>query len=79
MRDVALAHDTPGAVTCLDGRNAALAGATLKSLGYQTVTVLDGGMAAWLAPGCQWRRACPASCARRQTWSCLALTGRSPT
>ena len=51
MSDVAPAHDTPVAVTCLDGRNAALAGATLQSLGYQTVTVLDGGMAAWLAAG----------------------------
>jgi 3-mercaptopyruvate sulfurtransferase SseA len=35
------------AVTCLDGRNATLAGATLKELGYQSVAVLDGGMAAW--------------------------------
>lgn len=51
LSDVAPAHDTPVAVTCLDGRNAALAGATLKALGYQTVTVLDGGMAAWLAAG----------------------------
>lgn len=40
-------HDTPVAVTCNDGRQAALAGATLADLGYQTVTVLQGGMAAW--------------------------------
>lgn len=39
------------AVTCSDGRNAALAGATLKALGYQDVSVLDGGMAAWQAAG----------------------------
>jgi rhodanese-related sulfurtransferase len=51
ISDVAPAHDTPVAVTCLDGRNAALAGATLKALGYQTVTVLDGVMAAWRAAG----------------------------
>lgn len=42
---------TPIAVTCSDGRNATLAGATLKELGYQDVAVLDGGMAAWQAAG----------------------------
>ena len=36
------------AVTCNDGRQATLAGATLADLGYQTVTVLEGGKAAWL-------------------------------
>ena len=44
---LAPSHDTPIAVTCNDGRQATLAGATLKDLGYQTVTVLEGGMAAW--------------------------------
>lgn len=39
------------AVTCLDGRNAALAGATLRDLGYENVAVLDGGMTAWQKAG----------------------------
>ncbi len=38
-------------MTCLDGRNATLAGATLKAMGYQNVAVLEGGMAAWQAAG----------------------------
>lgn len=44
---LAPSHETPIAVTCSDGRQATLAGATLRDLGYQTVTVLAGGMAAW--------------------------------
>ena len=44
---LAPSYDTPIAVTCNDGRQATLAGATLADLGYQTVTVLEGGMAAW--------------------------------
>lgn len=44
---LASSYDTPIAVTCNDGRQATLAGATLAGLGYQTVTVLAGGMAAW--------------------------------
>lgn len=48
---VAPSRETPVAVTCLDGRNATLAGATLKELGYQSVSVLEGGMAAWRAAG----------------------------
>jgi rhodanese-related sulfurtransferase len=51
IAEVAPARATPVAVTCLDGRNATLAGATLKELGYQSVTVLDGGMAAWQKAG----------------------------
>lgn len=51
IAEVAPARDTSLAVTCLDGRNAALAGATLKDLGYHHVAVLDGGMAAWRAAG----------------------------
>ena len=39
------------AVTCNNGQNAALAGATLKALGYQDVSSLDGGMAAWRKSG----------------------------
>jgi rhodanese-related sulfurtransferase len=49
--DIAPAHQIPIAVTCTDGRNAALAGATLRELGYQNVSVLDGGMAAWQQAG----------------------------
>jgi rhodanese-related sulfurtransferase len=45
------ARDTPMAVTGSDGRNAILAGATLKELGYQDVAVLEGGMAAWQQAG----------------------------
>ena len=39
------------AVTCNDGRISVLAGATLKDLGYQHVSVVDGGMAAWQKAG----------------------------
>ena len=38
-------------MTCVDGRAAALAGVTLKELGYQNVSALDGGMAAWQQAG----------------------------
>jgi rhodanese-related sulfurtransferase len=51
IAEVAPARETSVAVTCLDGRNATLAGATLQELGYQHVAVLDGGMAAWQKAG----------------------------
>jgi rhodanese-related sulfurtransferase len=51
IAEVAPTRETPVAVTCLDGRNAILAGATLKELGYQSVAVLEGGMAAWQRAG----------------------------
>ena len=51
ISEVVPARDTALAVTCLDGRNATLAGATLKAMGYQNVVVLEGGMAAWQAAG----------------------------
>ena len=51
IAEVAPTRETPVAVTCLDGRSATLAGATLKELGYQSVAVLDGGMAAWQKAG----------------------------
>jgi rhodanese-related sulfurtransferase len=51
IAEVAPARTTPVAVTCLDGRSATLAGATLKELGYQSVAVLEGGMAAWQRAG----------------------------
>jgi rhodanese-related sulfurtransferase len=44
---LAPSYETSIAITCNDGRQATLAGATLTDLGYQTVTVLEGGMAAW--------------------------------
>ncbi len=44
-------QDTPVAVTCTNGQNAALAGATLRKLGYSKVSVLDGGMTGWRAAG----------------------------
>ncbi len=39
------------AVTANDGTNATLAGATLMDLGYENVSVLEGGMAAWNRAG----------------------------
>ncbi len=38
-------------VTCNSGQNAIFAGASLKVMGYQDVSVLDGGMAAWRRAG----------------------------
>jgi rhodanese-related sulfurtransferase len=49
--DLAPSRETPIAVTCADGRNSSLAGATLKGLGYQNVSVLEGGMTAWRQAG----------------------------
>jgi len=51
IADVAPSKDAPIAVTCNNGQNAALAGATLRELGYQNVSVLEGGMAAWRRAG----------------------------
>ncbi len=39
------------AVTCADGQMAPLAGATLRDMGYQDVSVLEGGIAAWTKAG----------------------------
>src|SRR3989449_8059136 len=44
--DVVPSKSTAGAGTCADGRGATLAGATLKELGYQNASGLDGGMSA---------------------------------
>ena len=49
--DVAPDQSGPIAVTCSDGRNSALAGATLLELGYKDIQVLDGGMTAWQGAG----------------------------
>ncbi len=51
VNDVAPDKSAPIAVTCNNGENAALAGATLKEMGYQNVSVLEGGMAAWSKAG----------------------------
>ena len=51
INEVVPSKDAPIAVTCNNGENAALAGATLKALGYKDVSVLDGGMAAWRKAG----------------------------
>ena len=51
IREVAPSKETPIAVTCRDGRNAILSGATLTELGYRNVSVLEGGMAAWRQAG----------------------------
>ena len=41
--------ETPIVVTCRDGRNSALAAATLNGLGYTSVCALEAGVAAWVA------------------------------
>ncbi|HLF77923.1 MAG TPA: rhodanese-like domain-containing protein [Dehalococcoidia bacterium] len=42
---------TPVIVTCVDGVQSALAGATLRDLGYEDVSLLEGGTSAWRAAG----------------------------
>jgi rhodanese-related sulfurtransferase len=49
--DVVPSKTTAVTVTGIDGAGAALAAATLKELGYQNLSVLDGGMAAWQKAG----------------------------
>lgn len=49
--DIVLSKETAIAVTCNGGASAALAGGTLKELGYLNVSVLEGGIAAWTAAG----------------------------
>jgi rhodanese-related sulfurtransferase len=49
--DIAPSKSAPIAVACTDGRGSALAAATLAELGYQKVSILDGGMAAWQKAG----------------------------
>jgi rhodanese-related sulfurtransferase len=51
IADIVPSTSTAVAVTCADGKQSILAAATLQSLGYQDVAVLDGGMAAWLHAG----------------------------
>lgn len=49
--DIAPEKDATLAVTGIGGTNAALAAATLLELGYQNVSVLEGGLAAWNQAG----------------------------
>jgi rhodanese-related sulfurtransferase len=49
--DIVPSKDTWLTITCLDGRSSVLADATLKELGYQHTSVLDGGMGAWQRAG----------------------------
>ncbi len=51
ISNVAPNKDSAIAVTCTDGQASALAGATLKKLGYRDVSVLEGGMDAWRQAG----------------------------
>lgn len=51
IHDIVPSKSTPLAVTCNDGLGSALAAATLKEMGYQDVSILDGGMAAWQRAG----------------------------
>lgn len=44
-------REAPVVVTCADGVASTLAGATLGTLGYRAVRVLDGGVAAWQGAG----------------------------
>jgi rhodanese-related sulfurtransferase len=49
--EIVPSKDTPLTVTCNNGRSSVLAAATLKGLGYQHVSVLDGGMGTWQKAG----------------------------
>ena len=49
--DLVPSKDTPVAITCNDGRASTLTASTLRDLGYQDVSVLDGGMEAWQRAG----------------------------
>jgi rhodanese-related sulfurtransferase len=49
--EIVPSKSTPITVTCADGRGSALAAVTLGDLGYQNVSILDGGMAAWQKAG----------------------------
>ena len=40
-------------VVCASGARASLAALTLKTMGYQDVAILDGGLKGWTGPGCR--------------------------
>ena len=48
---IAPSKTSPVAVTCADGNLSILTSQTLKEIGYQDVSVLEGGMAAWRKAG----------------------------
>ncbi|MCH8062196.1 MAG: rhodanese-related sulfurtransferase [Chloroflexi bacterium] len=56
ITDIAPNKAAPLLVTCVDGRNAALAGGTVADMGYSDVSVLAGGTAAWLKAGLDVQR-----------------------
>jgi rhodanese-related sulfurtransferase len=45
------ARDQPIVVTCLDGMQSVFAARALAEIGYQNVSVLNGGVRAWSAAG----------------------------
>ena len=47
----ALDPDRPMIVVCHSGARAALAAATLQDMGFADVSILEGGLTAWLAAG----------------------------
>jgi rhodanese-related sulfurtransferase len=47
----ALEPERPTIVVCHSGARAALAAATLQDMGYDDVSVLDGGVSAWVEAG----------------------------
>jgi rhodanese-related sulfurtransferase len=49
--DVAPSKSASIAVTCVDGRSSPLAAVTLGELGYRSVSILEGGVAAWQKAG----------------------------
>ncbi len=51
IEGLAPSKDKPIAVTCANGLNSTLAGAALVDMGYEKVSVLDKGMAAWRRAG----------------------------
>jgi rhodanese-related sulfurtransferase len=51
IEDFAPSRATPVVVTCPNGIDSTLAAETLRRLRYESVAVLDGGMAAWRAAG----------------------------
>jgi SulP family sulfate permease len=46
-----LRRDLPIVLTCRTGRRSVRAAAALQSRGYDNVSILDGGLAAWEAAG----------------------------
>ena len=51
IHEMAPLKDSDIIITCSDGINSVLAGATLRGLDYRKVSVLEGGMRAWCDEG----------------------------